>query len=447
MSQLTGRRVTVMGLGRHGGGVAAARWLACQGARVTVTDLASAGDLQSSLAELSPLKIEKLALGGHQPQDFDGAEIVVVNPAVRPGHPLVEQARVRGAQITSEIELLLERCEARVIGVTGSSGKSTTASMIAAILAADGRTAFLGGNIGRSLLSDLEGMTKRDWVVLELSSFQLAYLSAHARLPEIAVVTNCYPHHIDWHGDFAAYRRAKQKLLVERQSPPVAVLNIHDPELAGWRPLLSQAPLDLTADHRLPPLRLAGSHWRIAARLAATVAEAAGCKRSSIGEALASFAGLEHRLERVDSACGRAIFNDSKSTSPETTIAALAAMNRPTWLIAGGQEQGASFATLAQCIAQHAAGVVVVGEVRNRLASAIKRVTSQVRIATCEQLDDALEWCVENSSSGDAILFSPGCASHDEYIDFAARGDTFKQLVAALCADRARNQLRAARCE
>ena len=181
--EVRGRRVTVMGLGRHGGGVAVVRWLAEQGAIVTVTDTATPETLADSLHALADVRIAAWHLAGHREADFDEADLIVVNPAVRPGHPLIDRAHLRGVPITSELELFLERCPGPMIGVTGSNGKSTTAAMIAAILGADGRQVFLGGNIGRSLLADLPRMTRESWTVLEISSFQLAWLARLARCP------------------------------------------------------------------------------------------------------------------------------------------------------------------------------------------------------------------------------------------------------------------------
>ena len=161
-----------MGLGRHGGGVAAARWLAREGALVTVTDLADADSLTASRRRIGRRADRpRWTFGRHDERDFADAEAIVVNPAVRPDHPLVTLARRRGVQITSEIELFLDRCPASVVGVTGSNGKSTTASMLAGILSADGQRTWLGGNIGVSLLGDLSSIQAGDKVVLELSSF------------------------------------------------------------------------------------------------------------------------------------------------------------------------------------------------------------------------------------------------------------------------------------
>ncbi len=194
---LRGRKVTVMGLGRHGGGVAAARYCAQAGAIVTVTDVADARLLGDSIAVLPSIPIENFHLGGHCEEDFHLAELVVVNPAVRPGNRFVETARRAGARITSETELFLDACAAKVIGVTGTVGKSTTAAMLAAILKAAGRRTWLGGNIGHSLLGDLPSMRSDHIVVLELSSFQLHWLSENARWPQGAIITNYSPNHLD----------------------------------------------------------------------------------------------------------------------------------------------------------------------------------------------------------------------------------------------------------
>ncbi len=207
-----GRRVTVMGLGRHGGGVAAVRYLARRGARVTVSDTADAEALADSLGELADLHLDAVHLGPHRPADFQ-TEFVVVNPAVRPANPSLGAARDAGARLISEAELFLEACPAQVIGVTGANGKTTTCAMLHAMLVDSGRRAWLGGNIGRSLLGDLDSMSADDFVVLELSSFQLAHLSATCRMPQLAVVTNCSPNHLDWHGGYANYRASKQKLV------------------------------------------------------------------------------------------------------------------------------------------------------------------------------------------------------------------------------------------
>ena len=216
-----GKRVTVMGLGRHGGALGVVRFLVERGTRVTISDAASADSLGDSLDALRGVAVARLNLGGHQQRDFAGADLVVVNPAVPPNNPWLAWIVSHGIPITTEIELALAHCRGRVIGVTGSNGKSTTACMIDHLLRSSGIQSWLGGNFGGSLLTDVARIAADDWVVLELSSFQLARITA-PRPVEIAVVLNCTPNHLDWHLDFDSYKRAKQQLLALQNAEGIA---------------------------------------------------------------------------------------------------------------------------------------------------------------------------------------------------------------------------------
>ncbi|MBI3839204.1 MAG: UDP-N-acetylmuramoyl-L-alanine--D-glutamate ligase [Planctomycetia bacterium] len=431
-SDFLGRRVTVMGLGRHGGSLAAARYLAIQGAQVTISDVADGAALAESLAQLQDLPIAAVKLGGHDLVDFAAAEFVVVNPAVRPEHPCLQLARASGAALTSEIELFLDRCPGKVIGITGSNGKSTTSSMLAEILKAAGRRTWLGGNIGRSLLGELNQMTTDDWVVLELSSFQLAHLNASLRLPQFAVVTNCSPNHLDWHGSYAAYVWAKRRLVAESSAAALVVLNDHDPLVASWAALARGLTLASWPLERIPPLPVPGVHNRQNAACAAAAAEAAGVDRATICRTLVSFRGLDHRLQFVAEVSGRRFFNDSKSTTPQATMAALASLEGPIWLLAGGHSKGANFAELAAAIVSSACGAGLFGAARESLQSSLHATDAAFNSLATERLADALEWCWRQSKAGDSILLSPACASYDQFRDFVERGEVFGQLVRGL---------------
>ena len=430
-----GRRVTVMGLGRHGGGVSAVRYLAEQGAKVTVSDFAPAGALAESLEALRGLPIHALKLGGHDEADFRDAECVAINPAVRSAHPCLRIARASGAVITSEVELFLERSPARTIGVTGSNGKSTTATLLAGMLGAAGRRTWLGGNIGRSLLGELDRITREDWVVLELSSFQLAHLSDAAPLPQIAVITNCTPNHLDWHGDFAAYVAAKRRLLGQtstgsagKSDKPLAILNARDPLVRGW----SDSAVFSWPLSDVPALPVPGNHNRHNAACAAAAAEAAGVSRSIICKSLEAFRGLAHRLQFVGEVGGRRFFNDSKATSPHATMAALASLDEPLWLLAGGDAKGASFDDLAEAIVGQARGAGLFGAAREAVRASIATKRAGFAARAHETLDEAFDWCWRQSRPGDAILLSPACASFDQFRDFGARGSAFCELVRRL---------------
>ncbi|HEY2146422.1 MAG TPA: Mur ligase family protein, partial [Pirellulales bacterium] len=335
-----GVRATVMGLGRHGGGMAAARYLAEHGAIVTVTDLADAAVLADSIVSLADAPIERFALGGHHDEDFAHAELVIVNPAVKPDNRFISLARQSGTRITSEIELFLEACPSTVIGVTGTVGKSTTAAMTAAAIEASGRRTWLGGNIGRSLLPDLARIRPDDWVVLELSSFQLHWLRSAARWPTFAALTNFAANHLDWHPNVEHYRQSKERLLdhAERVIEP-------------WR------------EPDVPTLQAPGCHNRANAALAAACAEAAGADGASIDRALSGFRGLPHRLALVAEIDGRQFFNDSKATTPEAAIAALDAIDRPTWILLGGADKGVDLVPLCRAVGRRARGAALFGAV------------------------------------------------------------------------------------
>jgi UDP-N-acetylmuramoylalanine--D-glutamate ligase len=427
---VSGQRVTIMGLGRHGGGVAAARFVAERGAAVTVTDKAEPQTLGDSLERLADVRIGRFTLGGHREIDFRRAEVVVVNPAVRQDDWFLNLARQSGATITTEIELFLNACPATIIGVTGSNGKSTTAAMTAEILRAGARRTWLGGNIGRSLLGDLAEMRSDDIVVLELSSFQLAQLSAEARLPEIAVVTNCTPNHLDWHADMADYVAAKQRILSGQRAEDMSLLNPHDEQVAGWSHLARGRPLAVLPLESLPPLAVPGRHNRENAACATAAARAAGCSESAIDTGLRSFRGLPHRLELVSEIAGRKFYNDSMATTPESVIAALDALDGPTWLLAGGHDKGADFAALGEALGRKARGAAFYGAARDVLRAAMDRDAPQC--TTTETLAEALDWCWRRSQPGDHIVLSPACASYDQFVDFADRGEIFARYVRRL---------------
>jgi UDP-N-acetylmuramoylalanine--D-glutamate ligase len=431
-TQWAGKHVTVMGLGRHGGGEGAVRYLAGQGALVTISDASARGTLEASLARLADVPFVGLKFGAHDPGDFRGADCVVVNPAVRPDHSCLRMARGAGAMLTSEIEIFLRACPATVVGVTGTNGKSTTSTMLAGIFSAAGRRTWLGGNLGGSLLDDVSRIAADDWVILELSSFQLAHLSDTAPLPRFAVVTNCVPNHLDWHVDFDDYARAKKRLVAGHGSRRIAVLNDHDSSLDDWRlpergQCLGAWPLE-----RLPRLRVPGRHNQQNAACAAAAAEVAGIDAAAIRAALASYGGLPHRLQLVGEIGGRRFYNDSKSTTPEATLAALVAIEGPVWLLAGGQPKGASFDALAGALCARARGAALFGAARRALDANIKSRCPDFPTSATEHLADALAWCWRASRPGDAILLSPAYASHDQFDDFNARGEAFCRLIADL---------------
>jgi UDP-N-acetylmuramoylalanine--D-glutamate ligase len=423
-----------MGLGHFGGGAAAARWLAGHGAIVTATDLADENVLASALTILADSPIAAFHLGGHREEDFRQTDLVVVNPAVRPGNPWLAVARQNGVRLTTEIDLFLQVCPAASIGVTGSNGKSTTSAMIAAILQAGGRRTWLGGNIGVSLLDHLDEIGPDDGVVLELSSFQLQYLRPEARLPHVAVITSFSPNHLDWHASMDEYAAAKQILLQRQRPHDLAVLNTHDRRLGAWDRLVRGRLLPLVADDELPPLQVPGWHNRLNAVCAATAALGAGCNRAAIDRGLQSFRGLPQRMESIAQTAGRTFYNDSTSTTPESTIAALESVGGPTFLLAGGRDKGFDVTEMVETIGRLAVGAAFFGEIGPKLHDRLQASHVDCLSIAAPTLDEAIEWCWRRSEPGDAIVLSPGCSSHDQFRNFRERGERFSALVGQLAA-------------
>lgn len=452
----TGRRVTVMGLGRFGGGVGVTRWLAAAGARVTVTDKEPAERLAVSLREIADLDVT-LRLGGHAEQDFRDADLVVVNPAVPEGSPFLHAARDTGVPITTEINLFVERCPARTVGVTGSVGKSTITAMIGHVLtraAAAGRV-WVGGNIGRSLLDGLSQITAADIVVLELSSFQLQRTPLVQWSPHVAVVTRITPNHLDWHGSFAAYRDAKLNLVRFQDRERDVVVLQDTPELRhaldeirGRGPntwcydLEGEVPVAVQDDrldadtphptqHRLrwDALRLdvPGLHNRENAAAALTVAHVLGVAEEAALAALATYQALPHRLQKVAERDGVAYYDDSKSTTPEAALTALRAFDGPVLVILGGYDKGSDLTLLAHEAARRARLTACIGTTGPRLAESVRAAGGQAEL--CGDLATAVAVCRRHTRPGDVVLLSPACASWDQFADYRQRGAMFAQLA------------------
>ncbi len=450
----SGKRVTVMGLGRFGGGVGVARWLAAGGARVTVTDLTTADKLAASIAELRDVNVE-FRLGGHDERDFREADMVVVNPAVPDHSPFIQAAVSAGVPITTEINLFLERCRATCIGVTGSVGKSTITAMIGHVLE---RTqplrVWLGGNLGRSLLDALPQIAPEHLCVLELSSFQLARTPALRWSPHVAVIANVTPNHLDWHGTFEHYLQSKlnicafQKVdrdvaIVEDVAPLRAALasrRAHADDLAcygldGDVPVCRRAATLLGEQRELcsrwPDLRLQtpGRHNRLNAAAALSVAETLGVSAEAAVTALADFPGLPHRLQRVGQSGGVTYYNDSKSTTPEAAITAMNSIDGPLLVILGGYDKKIDLRSAADHAARRARFAACIGQTGSWLRDAIRGAGGQAE--HFDSLASAVSACRSAARDGESILLSPGCASWDMFEDFRARGDAFVRLVSS----------------
>jgi UDP-N-acetylmuramoylalanine--D-glutamate ligase len=389
-----------------------------------VTDLAGGQALAGPLAELVDL-IERgtvtLHLGGHETADFTGCDLVVANPAVpRPWeNEHLNAARSAGVPITTEIRLLIERLDRRrVIGVTGTAGKSTTAAMIHHILRRTGRRAHLGGNIGGSLLQHLGEIRPGDWVVLELSSAMLYWLGAGVGhedaagfSPHVAVLTNIAPNHVDWHGCLEHYEQSKGNIFAFQQP--------------GDRRIIGEECADPPA---AIPLNIPGRHnQRNAAMALAAVRQAVEIPPGQAAGLLADFPGLPHRLRLVAEHGTMRFYDDSKATTPAATVLAVESFEHRgrVHLIAGGYDKKIDLAPIAE-LAGGLAGLYTIGATGRALADAAGGGHAAVY---CRTLDRAVALAIERMGPDDILLLSPGCASWDQFDNYEQRGAAFAQAV------------------
>jgi UDP-N-acetylmuramoylalanine--D-glutamate ligase len=406
------RRALVVGLARSG--LAAAVALAGRGVQVVAADRSAEVDA----GRLGDLGVE-LRLGTEEEEALlEGVELVVKSPGVPAESPPVAGARSRRIPVWSEVELgyRLLPTGSRLIGVTGTNGKTTTTELLGAILRADGRAVEVAGNVGRALTDAALVAAEGSWVVCELSSFQLE--DVHTLACDVAVLLNLEPDHLDRHGSFDAYRAAKLRIF-ERARAKVVPRGLG---LDG---------IEFSADDPLPaePL-IPGLHNRENAAAATAAARAAGVPDDAIAEALGTFPGVPHRLEQVRELHGVRWINDSKATNTAAARRGVAAYRSPLRLILGGSLKGEDFGPFVGDLPANVQSIYLVGAASDELAAALDAAgRGYVRAG---DLSTAIARAAADAEPGDVVLLSPACASYDQFANFEERGDTFRRLVEEL---------------
>lgn len=453
-----GMKVTVVGLGLNGGGLASALFFARRGADVTVTDLRGADTLKDSLAKLEGLPI-RYVLGRHDEKDFSSAEVVIKNPAVLPASPYIEAARRGGASIETDLSVFLSLATNPILAVTGSKGKSTTASAIHFGLLRVDPCAKLGGNITVSPLSFLEELDPKTPVVLELSSWQIADLAGRGLLkPRISAFTVILPDHQDKYPGMKEYVADKTGIFREQEADSKAVFNLDDPwqkefpqQTRASSFFYSAAPLPDSVDGAwleggvgvcrlgaaaapkgiLAETRIPGPHNRMNGLCAALVLSLYGVKAEVIRKALAEFPGVEHRLELFHTWRGIRFYNDSAATIPHATAQALRTLPAPVVLIAGGTDKNIDFSPLADVASIPRSIVLLAGSGTEK----IRRILEERRIpyeGPFDSLEPAVRVAKDLAPEGASVLFSPGCTSFGMFLNEFDRGRKFKETVLRL---------------
>ncbi len=449
---LQGKRVLVMGLGLQGSGMASARYAAQQGALVRVTDMKSAQVLEPSVRALSGLPIEFI-LGEHREEDFRWADIVIRNPGVPRKSPYLLLAQASGARIEMEIGLFFLACPGRIIGVTGTRGKTTTTSLLYEILRDAGLPTIIGGNVaGVETLSLLPQIKPETQVVLELSSWQLEGLAPHKISPSVAVMTNIYPDHLNTYDGMEDYAGAKANIFRHQSSNDLAVFNYDNAwtrrfgeEALGktwFTSLERKGSFERDSTHVEPfvftTTPLAGWHNLENILLATTTARRLGVADDVIDETVRRFHGVPHRLEEVRVLNNVRFINDSASTTPVAGRVALEAFAAPIVLVAGGNTKHLPLEQWPERIAQRCRDVVLLegsgtDELLPALYDEVKRqnMDDPVR-GVFSDLKQALDEAVKLTRPGDVLLFSPGFTSFGMFLNEFDRGDKFVAYVRAL---------------
>jgi UDP-N-acetylmuramoylalanine--D-glutamate ligase len=447
-TQLRGKRVLVVGLARTG--VATALFCAARGARVTATDTRGESEIGEVIAKLHEAGVA-IELGGHREKSFLEQDLIIPSPGVPADDAHLKAARAKGVTIWSEIELAYRFMKGRLLGITGSNGKTTTTSLIAHILKTAGMPTILAGNIGTPLIACVDAMNGETWTVAELSSFQLELIDTFR--PNIGVFLNLTPDHLDRHHTLEAYGAAKARLFENQTGEDAAILNADDAATTPYAPSLPRVywfsrkqrvaqgayvraeEIVFRQDGKeeillkIEDIPLAGAHNLENVLAAVAAARLAGAPATAIAKGVSSFAGVEHRLEFVSEIDGVRYYNDSKATNVDATLKAIDAFPGRILVILGGKDKGSDYTVLQKPLREKAILALLVGAAAEKIE---KQISGSVALERAETIERAVEIASHAAQRGDVVLLAPACASFDQFQNYEHRGRVFKDLVRQL---------------
>src|SRR5258706_350045 len=443
--ELRGKRVLVVGLARTGG--ATALFCAARGANVTATDARPENEIGGAIAPFRTTGVS-LELGGHRENTFLEQDLIVPSPGVPADAPLLKAARANGVTVWSEVELADRFLRGRLIGITGSNGKTTTTSLVEHILKDAGFSTILAGNIGTPLIARVEQTSDETVAVVELSSFQLELIETFR--PNISVFLNLTPDHLDRHHTLEAYGRAKARIFQNQTEADNAILNADDPAttpLAPAKPhvywfsrkqrvaqgafvhgneIVFRYDGQEEAVLNLKEIPLPGAHNVENVLAAVAAARLAGAEPAAIAKGVRSFAGVEHRLEFVAEIGGVRYYNDSKATNVDATLKALDAFPGRILIVLGGKDKGSDYTVLQRPWREKAILALLMGAAADKIE---KQITGSVAIERAGTIERAVEIASHAARPGDLVLLAPACASFDQFQNYDQRGRVFKELV------------------
>jgi len=446
--ELAGKKIVVIGMGKTG--IATAAFLGGQGASVVAVDEKPSRDWGQAFSQLTGQKW--LSVGGYDVKVLDGVDMVVPSPGIPPHNDILTAAQINNIPIISEIELAYRFIRVPIIAVTGTNGKTTTTTLLGKILAHAGKKVFVGGNIGNPLIEYAGSPQTDDFIVAEISSFQLQW--AKTFRPHAAVLLNITCDDVNYHGSFEEYRRVKASIF-ENQSPnDLAILNAEDETQEGLASAIRAQVVRFSSDRPIRPgiglqndfivyskpdgsderyplsmIALPGLHNVENVMASVVVARFCGCSQQSIVEAVSDFRGLPHRIEFSGEKRSVKFYDDSKGTNVDAVVRALQTFSTPVILLLGGRDKDGNFEALKPLLSQKTKQVILFGEARERIEPQIGKSVPIGKEAT---LKAAIESAYHNAQPGDIVLLSPGCASFDEFANYKERGNFFKEVVRTL---------------
>ena len=439
---IKGKNVTVIGIGISN--LPLIKYLVSLGANVTACDKHDAEWLGDKYTECAKLGIN-FKLGDDYLENLTD-DIIFKTPGLRYDVPELIAARERGAVITSEMETFFDVCPAHIIAVTGSDGKTTTTTLIHKMMTNAGYKTWLGGNIGNPVLAQTDEMTENDWVILELSSFQLHTMK---KSPEIGVITNLSPNHLDWHTDYEEYIEAKTNIFAHMTHDNVIVLNADNRDSAALLPLAhanvkmfsreKKATIWLDGDIircgseevlDINDIKLPGMH-NVENYMAAIAAVGGLVKNEVIRDVAKTFGGVEHRIELVRELDGVKYYNSSIDSSPNRSINTLKVFPQKVIMIAGGKDKGIPYDELGPALYEHVKTLILIGATSDKIYEALKKTgkADEVEVIFAKSYDEAVNTAKDKAVSGDIVLLSPASTSFDAFRNFEERGNLFKKLV------------------